>query len=339
MDGNTTDSNYISSDAPLELRQLPPHRDFNNVPFRYQPPRQLYCFGDLREMYGESVNHIREWLLEHQQHEDPIPAQETFLTTVLNQALQFVAEEHGVDVNSDLHPDIIPASPETAAGWKPIKTKRLDGSKVYLKKKVINHQQWFSRTSKHLNRLGPGRSAAMYNEFKRGLMVDHSQNELEWAPSVCEAKRIVSYPVGHLQFDGYSHVRMEIYEMVHKLPAVKDRVFPVLVISAEVSPQAFIVVSVPVVEHDVDFLTANDLFRGKEKYITGTYRSIEYVYLGPEEKGSAVQEGSNDYVHWVMATTSCAKGSIKPWMSSMGVPCAIAKDVPNFLRWTRERRP
>jgi Protein of unknown function (DUF3074) len=90
----------------------------------------------------------------------------------------------------------------------------------------------------------------------------------------------------------------------------------------------FIIVQVPV---DLRKATLNCYSNGKKaRNVTlGRYASVESVYK--DDKGK---------IQWDMATASDARGalsSIRP-LQNLGIPGAIAKDVPLFLEWTIKKR-
>lgn len=75
------------------------------------------------------------------------------------------------------------------------------------------------------------------------------------------------------------------------------------------------------------------------------YASVERVELLPSSSNNAEassESTSRRYVHWTMATTSDAGGSIPQWVQRSwtmgGVPRAVVADVGLFMKWTGERR-
>lgn len=80
------------------------------------------------------------------------------------------------------------------------------------------------------------------------------------------------------------------------------------------------VISLPVVP-EVTKATASD-----RHFTTGTYASLErFVY--DKEKES---------LKWSMCTSSSPGGFIPDWLTNRSVGAAVAKDVPNFLNWSKK---
>lgn len=66
------------------------------------------------------------------------------------------------------------------------------------------------------------------------------------------------------------------------------------------------------------------LFANKEpSFVPARYTSIEKI---------AYDEDKNELV-WSMATCSSPGGLVPDWITKMGLPPAVAKDVPHFLNW------
>jgi hypothetical protein len=107
--------------------------------------------------------------------------------------------------------------------------------------------------------------------------------------------------------------------MVHKIPVFTNRIFPVLVLTANMSSTSFIVVQVP--------LSGVEKVEGARwskhpDLVTGAYTSIEHVRVLP----------SGD-IEWIMATASDAKGSLPMAIQKPAIPGKIAIDVGLFLKW------
>lgn len=118
-----------------------------------------------------------------------------------------------------------------------------------------------------------------------------------------------------------------VYEMVHRLPSpLKDRVFPVLVVSAQTGESSFIVVQIPISASDLQQLPTSVHCKNRGM-VVGVYTSVEYVY-----------RQDNGFTEWIMATSSDAGGNIPLWLQEKAIPSAIAKDVPLFLQWVKDRR-
>lgn len=236
----------------------------------------------------------------------------------------------------------------------------------------IRDEFWYARRSYHHNlsnkRNAPG--TASFEEFIYGLRDKKSQREAEFTHDLYDAHHICDWneELAPLlatadttnQRDGspkYTHVTMSIYEMCHKLPSpAAPRCFPVLVLTASVSPDEFIAVTLPVDISTCPLAFYSNKRNQKEgstsqsrKSVTiGNYVAVERVHKYPstrehakDAKGEKIgrehsRADSGEEIEWVMATASHAKGSIPMTLQRMGVPGAIAKDVGLFLKWIRD---
>jgi hypothetical protein len=121
---------------------------------------------------------------------------------------------------------------------------------------------------------------------------------------------------------------MAVHEMLHKLPyPLKPRVFPVLVVTAFIEPRAFIIVQIPIEASELAYISESIYCKVGKEAVPGRYASVEYCYLD-----------DSNHTQWVMAVSSNTRGFVPMWAQKMGVPGAIAKDVPLFLDWTHGRR-
>ncbi|GAA6011331.1 hypothetical protein JCM10207_008303 [Rhodosporidiobolus poonsookiae] len=157
--------------------------------------------------------------------------------------------------------------------------------------------RWHARRSTH---------ASSFDDFRAGLLVEHSKHEQEYVHACKEAREIKAYVPGEVEDSN--------------APA-SPRDFTFLLLTRDVppsspsAPRVFVVVSIPV-----------DQAREKG-YERGRYVSVEYV----EE-----QEGGG--VVWSMAVASDAGGWVPKFLSERVMPSKIAEDVPSFLSWLEKRR-
>jgi hypothetical protein len=131
--------------------------------------------------------------------------------------------------------------------------------------------------------------------------------------------------------------------MAHKIPAVRNRVFSTLVITASTTPEHFIVAQVPVDIRDLDeayysndkHLKDSDSTR-KKKVVVGAYASVETCLFRPG--GNGTDNKNEGVIEWVMTTASDAKGWIPMPLQKPKIPGAIAADVGYFIGWAMKRR-
>ena len=128
--------------------------------------------------------------------------------------------------------------------------------------------------------------------------------------------------------------------MCHKLDykIFSNRVFPVLVVTADVSTDRFLVIQVPVeLDADSGYYSAgrnagNDAHEAEQqkRHILGKYASIEICERNPE----------TDEVTWQMSTASDANMPFKipHQLVRNGVLDSILKDVGYFMKWCRVKR-
>ncbi|KAK5050761.1 hypothetical protein LTR84_003320 [Exophiala bonariae] len=215
------------------------------------------------------------------------------------------------------------------------------------KPRTCGPENWAARRSIHAdisskNASQPGH--ASWDEFVFGLRDSHSVRELEFTPSLYDARLIVDWgeEVAALAGRGngeelgpYTQPTMAIYEMCHVIPGpmMSPRCFPVLVATASVDADRFVAVTVPVnlsaAGFDEAFYSSDrNVKEGttatqRREVIAGVYTAVELVTRNPQKKE----------VEWIMATASDAKGNLPGWMQKAGVPSQIAKDVGYFMQW------
>ncbi|KAJ9155931.1 hypothetical protein NKR19_g4282, partial [Coniochaeta hoffmannii] len=155
-----------------------------------------------------------------------------------------------------------------------------------------------------------------------------ARRALTWDSAAAAA--VPAVEVGGRKWGGFT---LGVAEMRHKVgrPVLKDRVFPVLQMTAAVldgegrEAGEFVVVSVTV----EDFGEAAEAEHCKGgNAVVASYASVERV-----------RKTAGGEIEWVMATASDAKGNLPAWVQRPAVPGQIAKDVGLFLGWmAKERR-
>ena len=113
-------------------------------------------------------------------------------------------------------------------------------------------EAWFARRSRHANHCEEG--TAQFDEFDYGLRHDHSKHEQDYTPDVFDSYKVLDWDdqiqqavASGSSVDKYGDISMSIIEMCHKLPAMlSNRVFSVVVITAKIGKDSFIVVQIPV---------------------------------------------------------------------------------------------
>ncbi|KAI9717329.1 MAG: hypothetical protein M1812_004856 [Candelaria pacifica] len=200
---------------------------------------------------------------------------------------------------------------------------------------IANGEAWFARRSIHANKREDG--TADFEEFER-LRLNPSEAEVQYTPDVVDAFKVLDWEaeIGRQGIEGYSDVKMWIYEMYHHLPwPVYNRAFSVLVITAKTSRSSFIVVRIPL---DLSTLPQafyssgrhiqeGDTAQKRKPFVHGIYTSIERV-----------KTNSDQSIEWMMTVSSDANGSLPMSMQKLALPGEIAKDVGFFLKWIGETR-
>lgn len=236
---------------------------------------------------------------------------------------------------------------------------------------------WVCRKSIHTDSSAQ-RGSASWSEFEKGLRENHSENEMDYTPSVASVEHLVKWPVveslggwrgvdmhGLFLSRSYLNVFVLMYVAVNMIthtfkPAglISPRTFISLVISAyepESSTinsdndnpiQGFYTIQIPLLfqrdspNNDVpDAIKQQILSTVPKNTIFAHYASVERVRLLPPATANANAERR---IEWIMATTSDAGGQIPQWVQRSwtmgGVPKAVVADVGLFLGWVDKKR-
>jgi hypothetical protein len=265
-----------------------------------------------------------------------------FIKELLGQAVSFVDDIVPKTFTAGKEKNSSPAKAKVQLLKRDVQGNELhsiqwSGSSISRSTPPSTNEAWFARRSRHSNKQEDG--SADFSEFATALRDDHSEHEREYTPDVYDSYRVLDWDVETaaegFKIDGYSMIRMQIYEMAHALPfPLSPRVFPVLALTANTGHDQFIVVQIPV---DITTLPAAMYSNGRnlregegsqkrKKPVLGVYTSVERVKL----------EGSD--VEWVMATASNAKGWLPMAVQKTGVPGAVVKDVGFLMKWIAARR-
>ncbi|SCV71273.1 BQ2448_2861 [Microbotryum intermedium] len=162
-------------------------------------------------------------------------------------------------------------------------------------------RRWFARISTH-----PG---ANYDEWRNGLLLNHSENEPRYIESCTKAERLHSIVPE----------KLEVCSTEYHLPfptSNRDFTFAILTseqASGENPSRSFTIISIP-----FDAPTRPGFVRSK-------YVAVEHV----------VQ--TQDGVRWFMATASDAAGLVPKFISEMAMPSKIAEDVTSFETWVSKQ--
>lgn len=212
------------------------------------------------------------------------------------------------------------------------------------KPRACGAENWAARRSIHEDVSSKSTSKpghASWAEFVFGLRDSHSVRELEFTPSLYDARLVVDWGeevaalAGRAEMGAYTHPTMAIYEMCHVIPGpmMSPRCFPVLVATASVDENRFVAVTVPVnlavAGFDEPFYSSNRNVRDgttaqqRREILAGVYTAVELVTRNPEK----------NEIEWTMATASDAKGNLPTWLQKASVPSQIAKDVGYFMKW------
>ncbi|GAA5822490.1 hypothetical protein JCM5353_000527 [Sporobolomyces roseus] len=164
--------------------------------------------------------------------------------------------------------------------------------------------KWHARVSKH--------SDLSYEQFKMGLLENHSPNEREYIEDCKKAERTQVIKEGE----------MEIWRMLYTMPfPTTNRSFSFLIFTSEVpastsSQRSFIVVSIPVAHPEAP---------PEKGYVRGRYVSVENCRETPEG------------VVWTMAVASDPGGMVPAFVSEKAMPSKVSEDVPSFLKWIKKQ--
>ncbi|KOS16828.1 hypothetical protein ESCO_004751 [Escovopsis weberi] len=190
-------------------------------------------------------------------------------------------------------------------------------------------ESWVLRRSVHAD--APERGTASWDEWKRYFKEGHAAAELEYTATVLRTELLASWDCAGVEVTlgktTWAGVTLKLEQSVHRMPApLKNRVFPVLQVTAEAGDKRiFIVVQIAVVMAGPQQGAGAD----ESGATRGAYTSVEVFISQPELAG----------VEWIMGTVSDAGGLVPAWVQKMAVPGRVAKDVDMFLEWVdRERK-
>ncbi|BGP14500.1 hypothetical protein JCM10213_003086 [Rhodosporidiobolus nylandii] len=226
----------------------------------------------------------------------------------------------------------LPAAKPSSTVWHP---KRLYHTKTYPTQTWSSGRRetvpgtgatdgfrWHVRQSKH------PREDGTYEQFKDGLLVDHSKKESEYIESCTEAKLVKTVFPGEL----------EVWQTKYNNSPASNRDFTFLLLTRDTTPapsasqtsapshaeslvspgpkplRSFVVVSIPA---DVP---------AEKGFVRGRYVSLEHV-----------QETEEGGVVWTMAVSSDPGGWVPKLISEHVMPQKIAEDVPSFIEWLTKR--
>ncbi|EEA25836.1 hypothetical protein TMatcc_005926 [Talaromyces marneffei ATCC 18224] len=216
---------------------------------------------------------------------------------------------------------------------------------------------WVCRKSIHTDSSAQ-RGSASWAEFEKGLRENHSENEMDYTPSVASVEHLVKWPVVD-ELEGWRGIDMHVSMITHTFkPAglISPRAFISLIISAyepestttnnDDPIQGFYTIQIPLLfqkdssNNDVpDAIKQQVLSTVPKNTIFAHYVSVERVRLLPPATADANAERR---IEWIMATTSDAGGQIPQWVQRSwtmgGVPKAVVADVGLFLGWVDKKR-
>ncbi|GAA5925693.1 hypothetical protein JCM3775_001475 [Rhodotorula graminis] len=185
--------------------------------------------------------------------------------------------------------------------------------------------RWHARTSRHL----PGPGAPSFDDFERGLLQNHSDNERHYIESCYQAQRLAVVKDGQLEDTSPfpASRRAFVFALLtlslpprphpHPHPHPTDPLNPDAAPTPQPAPRrAFLVVSLPATHDDA---REED---ERERAVRARYVSVEHVE--EDEEGGVV---------WTMAVSSDAGGAIPRCITERAMPNKIAQDVPSFVEW------
>ncbi|KAI9739496.1 MAG: hypothetical protein M1834_006211 [Cirrosporium novae-zelandiae] len=324
--------------APLQLGELPYHPNLHDL-----QQKDKY----IRTQFIPASNN----------GQDPCdelgrPHLRQFLVAILNEGVAFT---DNYLYNDQFKRSKITSSPPSAAkvtlGSTSFSQEHLSSIKwedqaPRTKPRKLQKERWFSRRSQHDDAQGPW--TVDFAEFKIGLLQNHSESEKAYTPDVLDyADEIQSE--GCSTISNYTEIGAQIMEMAHEIknPGVDNRVFPELVITAQITPSSFIIIQIPVNISDLPVALYSNgkhltqdrntpegqvIPQAKHKVVLGAYASVERVTQIQDPNNSSTK---ND---WAMATTSDARGYLPMFAQKLALPGAINKDVGLFVGWVCGRR-
>lgn len=294
---------------------------------------------------------IRLWGIKRAQLPPPSASPELltpFLAALLEEAVPFV---DSVSPRS--------TSPSPSSPWKPKSTKSFPSSTApvrLLERRIpashlaaaadsltprpqLRDEVWACRVSVHRDAAAPG--TASWAEFRHAMKEAHAESEEAFTPTVVAARRALTWEcasVPPIRSGGQTWGKFSlcVEEMRHAVgrPVLKDRVFPVLQMTASVLGEGgeetdeFVVASVTVADFGVAPEAEHAAARRGADAVVASYASVERI--------SRVAGGGE--IEWIMATASDARGVLPMWVQTRAVPGQIAKDVGLFLAWVKEKR-
>jgi hypothetical protein len=188
-------------------------------------------------------------------------------------------------------------------------------------------ENWFGRTSIHENASKEG--TASWQECYDGLKSNHSLHEVDYTPDCINAHKVLDWKsqlAAHEKIGEWEDVTMELMQMTHKLPfPLNKRLFTVLVITAKLGENEFIVLQIPADSKLYEKVPAAK--NPDDVGVPGIYCSIEWVQILPDGK-----------IKWEMSTASDAKGILPMIAQKPAMPQAVAQDVGLFMDWCEKKR-
>lgn len=186
---------------------------------------------------------------------------------------------------------------------------------------IVSEETWALRRSIHEDNAAKG--TACWGEFVKNIKEEHALAEKEYTPSVLGTKVDQEWDCTGIEIDfegdTWADWTLKRESSTHKLPLLKNRLFPVFQATASVKGRReFLVVQIATRQEEGEEIESG--------MVRAAYTSIERV--------REVEKG----LEWVMGTASDAKGIVPAWVQKLAVPGQIAKDVDLFMGWLGEQR-
>ncbi|KAJ9095240.1 hypothetical protein QFC21_005606 [Naganishia friedmannii] len=174
-------------------------------------------------------------------------------------------------------------------------------------------EHWVARTSTHRLQ-GSANTSAVYDYFRNGLLVDHSEQERQYIESCMESERLQVFR--EAEAEGL-HCRIS-----KGRPPTSPRTFVFLLLTRELESttgsRIFMNISVP---FDHPLCLSKQV--NEKNRVRGRYISVECV--------REIEVG--DKVEWLMATSSDAGGSIPQFLTDWSLAGKVTEDVPSFVEY------
>jgi hypothetical protein len=96
--------------------------------------------------------------------------------------------------------------PQTFKVDKKLRSSSPSAAKVLLSTRTLDQDYWVCRQSVHADAAEPG--TATWSEFEHGLRENHSENEMDYTPSVASVEHLLEWPTQKEIEGGWTDIHM-----------------------------------------------------------------------------------------------------------------------------------